>query len=304
MFHGCRLLCLCASYFLEYFCAWEFVWQFKETQTLSLEKLKTEVFGKHWQDESWHEVLRLIAGMIEPKFTGEIIDYLIEQNGKKEKFANIFLAEGCLAEVRNFSMITETAAKLLKSLEQLAKHNSDTFTSKSILLLPDIWKDSLEVLQILESLLKFCSANYNNYDVGRAVIQAIILVSKVNPEALSILKSFTHSLYKPVRQAPVPSHFSTLRTKITDAELLKSALRDLGIEVKTNHYIRGYKGQRMPADIVAVLRGEYDIGWLRNSDGTYDLCAELAGISQGYSQTELFNLINYIYPFKKILGDS
>jgi predicted NACHT family NTPase len=33
--------------FLEYFCAWEFVWQFKETQTLSIEQLKHEVFGKH-----------------------------------------------------------------------------------------------------------------------------------------------------------------------------------------------------------------------------------------------------------------
>ena len=64
--------------FLEYFCAWEFVWQFKETQTLEIEELKTEVFGKHWQDESWHEVLRLIAGMLNEKFAGEIIDYLIE----------------------------------------------------------------------------------------------------------------------------------------------------------------------------------------------------------------------------------
>ncbi|MEQ8957679.1 MAG: NTPase, partial [Coleofasciculus sp. C2-GNP5-27] len=38
--------------FLEYFCAWELIWQFKETQRLSLEELKTEVFGKHWRDES------------------------------------------------------------------------------------------------------------------------------------------------------------------------------------------------------------------------------------------------------------
>ena len=65
--------------FLEYFCAWEFVWQFKETQTVTIEQLKTEVFGKHWQDESWHEMLRLISGMLEAKFTSEIIEYLIAQ---------------------------------------------------------------------------------------------------------------------------------------------------------------------------------------------------------------------------------
>jgi predicted NACHT family NTPase len=51
--------------FLEYFCAWEFVWQFKETQTLTIEELKDKVFGKHWQDETWDEVLLLISGMIE-----------------------------------------------------------------------------------------------------------------------------------------------------------------------------------------------------------------------------------------------
>jgi predicted NACHT family NTPase len=53
--------------FLEYFCAWEFVWQFEKEKTLTIEQLINQVFGKHWQDESWHEVLRLICGMIEPK---------------------------------------------------------------------------------------------------------------------------------------------------------------------------------------------------------------------------------------------
>jgi predicted NACHT family NTPase len=50
--------------FLEYFCACEFVERFGKRGLeggLTLEELKTEVFGKHWQDESWHEVLRLIA---------------------------------------------------------------------------------------------------------------------------------------------------------------------------------------------------------------------------------------------------
>uniref|UniRef100_UPI003444A248 NACHT domain-containing protein n=1 Tax=Okeania sp. SIO2F4 TaxID=2607790 RepID=UPI003444A248 len=56
--------------FLEYFCAWSFVWQFKETQNLGIDGLINDVFGKHWQDEKWHEVLRLIAGMIDATFVG------------------------------------------------------------------------------------------------------------------------------------------------------------------------------------------------------------------------------------------
>ncbi|MBG1262871.1 NACHT domain-containing protein, partial [Nostoc commune] len=109
--------------FLEYFCAWEFVWQFKETQTLSIEELKNEVFGKHWQDESWHEVLLLIAGMIEPRFVGEILDYLMAQDGEGQKFVNLFLAAKCLVEVRNRSLIGSTATKLLNQLKDLTKYD-------------------------------------------------------------------------------------------------------------------------------------------------------------------------------------
>ncbi|BAY10400.1 NACHT domain-containing protein [Calothrix sp. NIES-2098] len=109
--------------FLEYFCAWEFVWQFKETQTLSIEQLKNEVFGKHWQDESWHEVLLLIAGMIEPKFVGELLDYLMAQDGEEKKFVNLFLGAKCLVEVRNRSVIASTANKLLGKLKDLTKYD-------------------------------------------------------------------------------------------------------------------------------------------------------------------------------------
>ncbi|MFM2302688.1 MAG: hypothetical protein RLZZ135_91, partial [Cyanobacteriota bacterium] len=66
------------------------------------------------------------------------------------------------------------------------------------------------------------------------------------------------------------SHFSTLRTKITDAEILKTSLQDLGVNVKTETDLRGYQGQRVRADIVAILEGDYDLGWSRNSDGSFD----------------------------------
>lgn len=38
------------------------------------------------------------------------------------------------------------------------------------------------------------------------------------------------------------SHFRTLRTKLTDAEILKATLRDLGICVKTDANVRGFNG--------------------------------------------------------------
>jgi hypothetical protein len=99
------------------------------------------------------------------------------------------------------------------------------------------------------------------------------------------------------------SHFSTLRTKITDAEILKTSLRDLGISVKTDADVRGYNGQRVRSDLVAVLEGEYDLGWSRNSDGTYDLIADLWGVAKKHNQTELINAINQKYAVNKTLNE-
>ncbi|WP_414624347.1 NACHT domain-containing protein [Calothrix sp. CCY 0018] len=100
--------------FLEYFCAWEFVWQFKETQTLSIEQLKTEVFGKNWGDKDWYEVLTLIAGMIDARFVGEIIEFLIEQNGIGDDFINIYVANECFKQVKNPSNLNSIVHLLFK----------------------------------------------------------------------------------------------------------------------------------------------------------------------------------------------
>jgi hypothetical protein len=99
------------------------------------------------------------------------------------------------------------------------------------------------------------------------------------------------------------SHFSTLRTKITDAEVLRNSLRDLGISVKTDADVRGYQGQRVRADIVATLEGEYDLGWSQNADGTFDLIADLWGVAKKHNQTELINSINQKYAVTKTLAE-
>lgn len=99
-------------------------------------------------------------------------------------------------------------------------------------------------------------------------------------------------------------HFSTLRTKITDGELLKTALRDLGLTVKIEADVRGSNGQRVIADIVAVLEGEYDLGWARNSDGSFDLIGDLWGIAKKHNQTELINSINQKYGVIRTLAEA
>ncbi|WP_287686556.1 MULTISPECIES: DUF1257 domain-containing protein [unclassified Microcystis] len=98
-------------------------------------------------------------------------------------------------------------------------------------------------------------------------------------------------------------HFSTLRTKITDAEILVKSLQDLGIIVKREADVRGSSSQRVRVDIVAVLEGDYDLGWIRNTDGSFDLIADLWGVAQKHSQTELINSINQKYAVNKTLKE-
>lgn len=109
--------------FLEYFCASAFVHKFEKTKELTIESLKQDIFGAHWQDQNWHEVLRLICGMIDEKFAGEITDYLVEEVynpwpgdfGEKLPW-NIALAVKCFGELRKPSVIAESSKRLLHKL--------------------------------------------------------------------------------------------------------------------------------------------------------------------------------------------
>jgi ABC-type transport system substrate-binding protein len=98
------------------------------------------------------------------------------------------------------------------------------------------------------------------------------------------------------------SHFKTLRSKLTNAEILKASLRDLGIEVKTNAEVRGTGYQRAQADIVAVLSGDYDLGWSRNTDGSLDLVADFWGVAKAHNLTNLMALINQKYAVNQTLA--
>jgi Domain of unknown function (DUF4062)/HEAT repeats/NACHT domain len=109
--------------FLEYFCATAFVNRFEKTQEMTIEQLKQNVYGAHWQDRSWHEVLRLICGMIDEKFAGEIINYLTSEvrrpwseYSESQPPWNIALAVQCLGELRNLETVAESAEQLLKVL--------------------------------------------------------------------------------------------------------------------------------------------------------------------------------------------
>jgi hypothetical protein len=187
--------------FLEYFCAWEFVWQFKETQTLTVEQLKNQVFALHWQDESWHEVLRLISGMIDAKFVAEMIDYLLDRKidrtafldlhrrQKREGLSNLILAANCFIEMRSKQMIDNNSKRLVRVLQYEIEHeypyklNQETALALTSLI-ATIGQDSSEMLRWLKGCLDFS----NQSCVPEFVVQAVARGWKDDPDTLPWLK--------------------------------------------------------------------------------------------------------------------
>jgi hypothetical protein len=99
------------------------------------------------------------------------------------------------------------------------------------------------------------------------------------------------------------SHFSTIKTQITDERILIQSLQDLGFSVQTSAQVRGHNGLRLQADVVAVLPGHYDLGWTRNADGTYDLVADLWGVAKQHNQQQLLDAINQKYAVNKTISE-
>ena len=202
--------------FLEYFCAWEFVWQFKEDQTLLIEQLINDVFGNHWQDESWHEVLRLISGMIEPRFVAEIIDFLLVQEVdkstyldenerlKKEGLSNLLLATDCFIEVRNKNLISTISSQLLKILQsEVEQENPHKFNLETaIIVISNIattWQDSPEIIPWLKKCIKFDFSSY----IPELALEAISRNAKGDAEIFSWLKNVIYDKNWAVRKAAV-----------------------------------------------------------------------------------------------------
>lgn len=74
------------------------------------------------------------------------------------------------------------------------------------------------------------------------------------------------------------SHFSYMPTRMSNKEILKQALKQQPEvrDVKENWFIRGYSGTKVKGDVVGVLEGQYDIGFVFK-----DECFAIADFSFG-----------------------
>jgi predicted NACHT family NTPase len=98
--------------FLEYLAADDIRQQFSEHKMTQDELLG--VFGQHWNDPAWQEVLLLVTGMISEAFAAKVIDQLLAADPlwylrPDSVPRHVVLALGCLGEVRKLGGLTHQA---------------------------------------------------------------------------------------------------------------------------------------------------------------------------------------------------
>ena len=106
--------------------------------------MRDEVFGQHWQDETWNEVLRLISGILEPIFSCQLVEFLMsllprrsvedlqpgDELGEEyiylHEYLNLsvgldnnILAADCFREIKNYRDRQDTAATIISRLQKL-----------------------------------------------------------------------------------------------------------------------------------------------------------------------------------------
>jgi len=206
--------------FLEYFCALEIVNRFESERTLSFEQLRDEVFGQHWHDETWHEVLSLICGSLNAKFAEEMVLFLLSQDRDRNEFleqerlqwqdkrlvpdglTHVFLAAYCFSEIRHPS--ESVACQLLQRLKEETCEKDgiklDLDTAEMVCFsIAENFKYKLGAFQWLKERIEFT----DDYVILTAAILAISYFFKDDPETLPWLKECMSHPYWGVKRAAI-----------------------------------------------------------------------------------------------------
>lgn len=187
------------STFLEFFCAWELVWQFEKTQKYSVDDIQN-TFNKYWRNHSWHEILKLIIGMIDEEYAGKIINYLI--NLEQVEFENIFQACEFIIEVKNREKIISVDRNLKTKMYNLVNYSitdyyepygngkfivedssSQIFRSNVVAIIAKTWRHVPETKEWLISMM----SPYNKPDLIKSAINALINGWKTDLDVCNIV---------------------------------------------------------------------------------------------------------------------
>jgi hypothetical protein len=92
------------------------------------------------------------------------------------------------------------------------------------------------------------------------------------------------------------SHFTRLRTKIVDGDILEGALKELQYDFERGRVtIGGYRGQSTEAEFrIATKARGYDIGMRHNGRDSYEIVADWWGV-RGFTQEGFVKAVQHQY---------
>jgi hypothetical protein len=95
------------------------------------------------------------------------------------------------------------------------------------------------------------------------------------------------------------SHFTKLRTKITDKVFLKKAISDMELEYEEGKLkAKGWLWKREKADLIIPTKSGYDIGFRFNGE-TYDIVADWDSIKD-VDQETFVNTLSQRYAYNVV----
>jgi len=98
------------------------------------------------------------------------------------------------------------------------------------------------------------------------------------------------------------SHWSTIKTQITDKEILIKTLTDLGYKVETDGIVNGYRGAKIPAEVLINTETPYNIGFSRQTSNCYEFIMDVWGVelhNPTIKSTEFIKSVNRKYAENK-----
>ena len=102
------------------------------------------------------------------------------------------------------------------------------------------------------------------------------------------------------------SHFTKCELRMTNLEALKRALDDLSWSYQEaasgqSATVRGWRGQTLDA-AMSIDMGKYDVGVVKNEQGSYDLTADWWGVetTKGLTEKEVRDTLSQRYQYHNV----
>ena len=103
------------------------------------------------------------------------------------------------------------------------------------------------------------------------------------------------------------SHFTRVKTVMKEVDVLETAITSvLGWDTQRDGVVRGYKGNKVKAQLVAVNpRANYDVGFQRAEDDSFSLVTDYYGLrSLPFPSKELSDRIAQAYSLEIVRQDA